>query len=165
MIFLADDTWQSWWTIYNQWHDRKHIIFISLGGSPVTCYLSLQTSWCHLHLKELNPLCRMCLHSPLCVRSSPVLSNRTSSFFKIVLGLGGEDDEGNQWFVATALNSGHAFTINVSVFAAQILLHSSECGRGWHDWGSRHSYRIQRSPQFYRTEHSIAVFRWAATIF
>lgn len=142
------------------------LFLFHLGGSPVTCYLSLQTSWCHLHLKELNPPCRMCLHSPLCVRSSPVLSNTTFPFFRLFSGGGGEEDnEGNQWFVATALNSGHAFTINVSVFAAQILLHPSECGRGWHDWGSRHCYRIQRSPQFYRTEHSRAVFRWAATIF
>lgn len=66
------------------------LFLFHLGGSPVTCYLSLQTSWCHLHLKELNRLCRMCLHSLLCVRSSPVLSNRTHLFFffLIVLGLG-----------------------------------------------------------------------------
>lgn len=42
---------------------------------------------------------------------------------------------------------------------------SSECGRGWHDRGSRHSHCIQHLPQFYRSEHSRAVFCWAATMF
>lgn len=41
MIFLADDTWQSWWTIYNQWHNRKHIIFISLSGGALSLLLPL----------------------------------------------------------------------------------------------------------------------------
>lgn len=51
------------------------------------------------------------------------------------------------------------------IFAAQLLLHSSGCGCGWRDWGSRHSSYIQHLPQFYRTKHSRAVFCWAATMF
>lgn len=93
MIFLADDTWQSWWTIYNQWHDRKHIIFISLRGEPCHLLPLFADKLMPSPPKGAKTLFAECVCTLPFVLGAPqffpIESSHTPLFFLTVFGLGG----------------------------------------------------------------------------
>lgn len=130
------------------------LFLFHLGGSPVTCYLFVDKLISSLPKVAESSLRSAFALSPLCVRSVSILSERNSCPSFSLLFFGTRDDEGKEWFVATALNLAMpaSFTKTVSGPLCSDPAIPPEYGCGWHDQDNRHSYWVWCLSQFYRTE-------------